>query len=168
MRARLLPEAARAFRIGDIHGRFPIWSAEGARQVSGRWHRLGDEVVYASEHYSTALLEKLVYCNGVLPPNQHFVEIAIPAGVSYEVADKDAVPNWSDPDCASARAFGSQWYRERRSATLFVPSVVARMERNIVINARHADFRRIDAGLEAPVCWDRRLFPGTPSQSTAK
>ena len=163
MSPRVLPEATRAFRIGDLDGRFPVWSTEGAMQVAGRWHRRGDEVIYASEHYSTALLEKLVYCNGVLPPNQHFVEIAIPAGVSYEVATKDSVPNWSDANSVSARTFGTRWYRELRSAILFVPSVVARMERNIVINAKHADFPRINVGLEAPVSWDQRLFISRPS-----
>ena len=162
MSPRVLPEATRAFRIGDVDGRFPVWSTEGAMQVAGRWHDIGNEVIYASEHYSTALLEKLVYCNGVLPPNQHFVEVTIPAGVSYEIATKDSVPNWSDPNCASARAFGIQWYRELRSAFLFVPSVVARMERNIVINVKHADFRRISAGLETPVYWDQRQFLSSP------
>ena len=158
MEPRVLPEAIRAFRIGDADGRFPIWSTEGAMQVAGRWHDLGEEVIYASEHYSTALLEKLAYCNGVLPANQHFVEITIPAGVSYEIVTKDSVPDWFDSNRASARAFGTTWCRELRSCVLFVPSVVARMERNIVINARHADSQHIDAGLEAPVHWDQSLF----------
>lgn len=165
MTPRVLPDAIRAYRVGDRDGRFPVRSAEGARQVAGRWHGVGDEVIYVSEHYSTALLEKLVYCNGVLPPNQHFVEVAIPQGVSYEVVTKDSLPDWFDPDGASGRAFGSKWYRELRSAILFVPSVVARMERNIVINARHPDFGRIDKGLEAPVPWDQRLFLN-PSQAS--
>ena len=160
MTARVLREAIRAYRIGDPNGRFAVWSAEGARQVAARWHDAGGEVIYASEHYSTALLERLVYCNGVLPPNQHVVEVSIPEGVSYEVVTKDSLPDWSGPNCASARAFGSRWYRELRSAILFVPSVVARMERNVIINAKHPDWmsRPIHVGLEEPVYWDRRLF----------
>ena len=160
MSARVLREAIRAYRIGDPVGRYSVWSAAGTRQLAARWHDLGEEVIYASEHYSTALLEKLVYCNGVLPPNQHFVEVTIPEGVSYEVVTKDSLPDWSDPIGASARAFGSKWYRESRSAILFVPSVVARMERNVIVNARHADWttKRINLGLEEPVYWDRRLF----------
>lgn len=164
MPPRALREAIRAYRMGDPGGRFPVWSAERARQIAARWHDVGEEVIYASEHYSTALLEKLVYCNGVLPPNQHAVEVSIPEGVSYEVVTKDLLPDWSDPSCASARSFGSKWYRESRSAILFVPSVVARMERNIIINAGHPDLvrKRIDVGVEEPVYWDRRLFL-TPS-----
>ena len=157
---RVLRDTVRAYRIGDPRGQFPVWSAEGAKQVPGRWHAVGDEVIYAARHYSTALLERLVYCNGLLPPNQHSVEVTIPHGVSYEVLSTDCLPDWYDPGCAAARAFGSMWYRDCRSAILFVPSVVARMEQHIVVNPGHSDFRerRIDVGLETPVCWDRRLF----------
>ena len=144
----------------------PIWSTEGAKQVQGRWHAAGEEVIYASEHYSTALLEKLAQCNGVLPPNQHFVEATIPQGVSYEVVSEDSLPGWSGSSGASARAFGSHWYRNLRSAILIVPSVVARLEQNIVINAIHPDFERsrITVEPETPVWWDQRLFANPPSE----
>ena len=39
-------------------------------------------MIYASQHYSTAMLEKLVRASGELPPNQHFIEITIPNGVT--------------------------------------------------------------------------------------
>ena len=51
------------------------------------------------------MLEKLVHVNGILPPNQHFVEIEIPAGVSYEVVTKDTVENWSSFDGTNAREY---------------------------------------------------------------
>ena len=159
MRPRTLPEPMRAYRIGDPAGQFPVWSTEGATRTSGRWHEAGDAVIYASEHYSTALLEKLVHWNGALPPNQHFIEITIPAGTSYEVVTADIVPDWFAPSGVAARRFGHQWYVDNRSAILLVPSVVARMERNVVINSRHADFSSLTVGLETPVWWDRRLFP---------
>lgn len=156
--SRLLPAPMRAWRIGDAHGRFPVWSAGGARRAPGRWHEVGARVIYASEHYSTALLEKLAHWDGDLPTGQHFVEIGIPQGVSYEVVTADTLPEWSRPDGRAARAFGARWHTETRSAILVVPSVVAPMERNIVIDARHPDFARMTAGLETPVPWDRRLF----------
>ena len=135
-----------------------MWSPEGARRTSGRWHEAGDAVIYAAEHYSTALLEKLAHWNGILPPNQHFIEITIPAETSYEVVTADILPDWFTTSGTAARRFGHQWYEENRSAILLVPSVVARVERNVVINSRHADFNRLTAGLETPVWWDRRLF----------
>ena len=104
------------------------------------------------------MLEALVHWNGALPPNQHFIEITVPKGTSYEVVTADMVPGWFHPDGEAARRFGRQWCGENRSAILFVPSVPARMERNIVINCRHADFESLTIGLETPVWWDQRLF----------
>jgi RES domain-containing protein len=148
----------RGFRIGDPAGKFPIYSRKGAALAEGRWHEKGQEVIYTSEHYSTAMLEKLAHFNGLLPPNQHFIDITVPVGTSYEVATKDTVPGWDAADGSPARAFGSRWISEHRSATLIVPSYVAREERNVLINPRHPDATAIKAGLEHPIWWDPRLL----------
>ena len=159
MTPRTLRETIRAYRIGDPAGQLPVWSTEGAKRTSGRWHEAGAEVIYASENYSTAILEKLVHWNGAMPPNQHFIEITIPKGTSYEVVTADIVPEWFHPGGEAARRFGRRWYGENRSAILIAPSVVARMERNFVINCRYPDFERLTVGLKTPVWWDQRLFP---------
>lgn len=146
----------RAYRIGDPSGQYPIYSGDGAARHEGRWHEKGHDVIYASEHYSTAMLEKLAHFNGILPSNQHVIEIDIPNGVSYEIVTKDSLPGWTNS--AIARTFGAKWFRERRSAILIVPCFVARMERNILINPSHADAKMIKPGLEEPIVWDERLF----------
>lgn len=153
---RRLREALRAFRIGDPNGRYPIFSGDGAARIEGRWHEKGQEVIYASRYYGTALLEKLAHFNGVLPANQHYIEIELPAGLSYETITKDSLPGWLD--AAQARAEGTRWYAEQRSAILIVPSFVSRLEENVIINCRHAEAGRIRPGLEYPVPWDTRLF----------
>ena len=147
-----------AYRIGDPAGEYPVWHHGGARLVSGRWHDAGAKVIYASEYYATAMLEKLVHYEGEMPPNQHFIKITIPAGTSYEVANADQIDGWAAPSGNAARKFGHGWYEQNRSAILIVPSVVARMERNIVFNTGHKEFAGITTGLETPVWWDERLF----------
>jgi len=158
MTVRTLPEPMRVFRIGDPKGKYPIFSGEGAAVAEGRWHNRGQEVVYTSAHYSTAMLEKLAHYNGVLPPDQHFIEIEIPAGTSYEVVTKDILPDWDLLDSTQARAHGSKWLDEKRSAILIVPSYVAREEQNVLINPKHPDSARIRQPLEKPVWWDKRLL----------
>ncbi len=158
MTHRKLDRAARAFRIGDRNGKFKIWSGEGAALHDGRWHEKGQEVIYAAEHLSLAMLESLVHFNGILPDGQHFIEITLPAGVTYEAITRDTIEGWHQKDSVSARTFGAQWLKEKRSALLFVPSVVVREERNLLINPAHKDFRLIAVGLELPVHWDSRLF----------
>jgi RES domain-containing protein len=153
---RTLAEPMRVYRIGDPQGAYPIYSGEGAARIEGRWHERGQEVIYTSRYYSTALLEKLAHFNGVLPSNQHYIEIEIPKGVSYEIFTKDSVPEWLE--LPKARAAGSKWFKEKRSAILIVPSFVARIEENVIINCGHPDAARIRPGLEHPVAWDARLF----------
>jgi RES domain-containing protein len=59
-----------------------------------------------------------------------------------------------------AKGFGERWCLERRSAILLVPSIVARLDANILINPAHPEFHLISASLHQPVYWDRRLFGG--------
>ena len=115
-------------------------------------------MIYAGASYATAMLEMLAHWNGIPPKNQHFVEIIIREGTSFEVVTPDTVPGWANPDGVAARGFGHAWYEEGRSAILIVPSVVARLERNVVINARHPEFAQLAVGPETPVEWDWRLF----------
>ncbi len=158
MTAQILDRVLKCYRIGDPAGAHPIFDAAGSKRYPGRWNTPASPVIYASEHYSTALLEKLVHGSGSLPPNQHFIEIVLPNGVSYEFATPAHLPGWDDPACAIARRYGEQWQLGRRSLLLFVPSLVARIERNILINPEHPEFPRITHGLAQPVWWDARLF----------
>jgi RES domain-containing protein len=148
----------RVVRIGDPAGKYAIYSGEGAASTEGRWHNRGQLVIYASANYSTAMLERLAHYNGIFPPNQHFIEIEIPAGASYEVVTKDTLPGWDLIDSPAARAHGSLWLEEKRSLILIVPSFVAREEQNVLINPQHSHAAKIRPSLEMPVYWDKRLF----------
>lgn len=158
MKAQILDRVLTAYRIGDPDGLYPIFDATGSVRAPGRWNTPSSPMIYASEHYSTALLEKLVHGGGSLPPNQHYVTITIPNGSSYETLDTAALPDWHLESAMASKAFGEKWQQEKRSAILIVPSVVARVENNILINPEHPQFRKVSASLHRPVWWDRRLF----------
>ena len=161
MTAQRLDRVLTAYRIGDPNGKFPIFDATGSKLFPGRWNTRACPMIYAAQHYSTALLEKLVHGSGALPPNQHFISITIPNGVRYESLDPAFLPDWAHIGCVTAKAHGDAWQRARRSAILLVPSELARMEQNILINPEHADFGAITCSLHQPVRWDQRLFgPG--------
>ena len=147
-----------AFRIGDPDGAHPITDVEGARLYPGRWNTGDSPILYTSEHYSTAMLEKLVHANGVLPPNQHFIRFLIPPGTSYEIFQTAGHPGWDGKDERICKRFGAGWYAERRSALLLVPSIPARVERNILINTQHPEAAAIETALPEPVWWDDRLY----------
>lgn len=146
------------FRIGDPGGAYPIYDSEGARLYPGRWNTPASPVIYTSQHYSTAMLEKLVHSSSILPPNQHYIRITVPNGTSYEVFRAEAHPGWDGKREEVCKAFGEAWYRERRSALLMVPSIPARIERNILVNPLHPDAAGITYDLPEPVWWDDRLY----------
>lgn len=146
------------YRIGDPNGAHPLYDAEGARLYPGRWNTHSSPVIYTSEHYSTAMLEKLVHANLVMPVNQHFIAITIPNNTSYEVFQTAAHPGWDSRNEAICKDFAQGWHDERRSALLIVPSIPARLDRNFLINPVHPDARAITHALPEPVWWDERLY----------
>ena len=146
------------YRIAD--SRHPIWDGTGAAMVGGRWNSPGRPVIYASLSYACAMLEILVYANiGRIPATHAYVVAKVPDGLTIERHDASSLSSgWDGDDPAVARRFGDQWLREGRSAVLVVPSVVARLECNALINPLHADARRLQVALSQKVIWDQRLF----------
>ena len=158
MTAQKLDRVLKCYRIGDPDGVYPIFDAEGSKREPGRWNTETSPLIYTSEHYSTAMLEKLANGNGNIPSNQYYIEITLPNGLSYEMVTKDSLPDWANEDMISARNYGANWHKEKRSAILIVPSFVARMENNILINPEHAGFIKITPSLPAPIWWDTRIY----------
>ena len=106
------------------------------------------------------MLEKLARVRtGRVPATQQFAEIFIPAPVEIEEIGPAEVPGWERPDYAASQAYGDAWYDRGRTAVLIVPSVPAMgLERNVLINQRHPQFRHLTHGEPRPVIWDARLF----------
>lgn len=140
--------------------RHAVFSADGARLVGGRWSSPGRPVIYAAEHYATALLEILVHAGRIrLPGAYHAVRIEIPETVAVEVFDPAMHPGWDLEGSEVALDYGDEWAATRRTAVLVVPSVVAQpVEWNLLLNTEHPQFYRIVAGATCDVPWDGRLF----------
>ena len=103
-----------AYRIGDPEGKYPIFDATGSKLYPGRWNGAEAPVIYASETYSTALLEKLAGGNGMLPKNQHFIAVTLPRGASFETVTPDILPGWDSLEPAASRRFGTAWALAQR------------------------------------------------------
>lgn len=147
----------RAYRIADR--RHHIFDGHGAAIFGGRWNSPGRQVIYAAETYAGAMLEVLANVNiGRVPKHHAWIEILIGEQASVEEADVRKVRHWDAPDQRASRTFGDRWLDESRSTVLIVPSTVARLERNVVINPVHPGFASLRASRPKPVIWDARLF----------
>jgi RES domain-containing protein len=144
--------------------RYSVYDGSGAALEGARWNSPGRLLIYASEHYATAVLEKLVHAGRTtLPGRHHAAAIQIPDDVSIELFNPRAVPGWDAEESAAARAFGDAWHSAQRTAVLVVPSLPGQpVERNFVINPAHADSARITVAPPFDVVWDGRLF-GPPT-----
>lgn len=121
-----------------------------------RWNSPGRGPIYAAETYSGALLEMLVRLGRVaVPPNYHYLEIRIPDDLAVE--ETNATPEEMAKESIT-RSRGDKWFDGLKSPVLLVPSVVTRVDRNVLIHPRHPDFSKIDPGEPKPVWWDPRLF----------
>lgn len=98
MTAQRLDRTLSVWRIGDPTGEYPIFDATDSTLYPGHWNDANTPVIYAGEHYSTAMLEKLVHADGLMPPDQHFIRITLPRGLSYEMVNGGLLPDWAAPD----------------------------------------------------------------------
>lgn len=146
------------YRIGD--SRHPLWVGTGAAMVGGRWNSPGRPVIYGSLSYACAMLEILVHANiGRIPTTQVYVVAQVPNSVPIERHDAQSLPHgWNSNDPSIARNFGDQWLQEARSAVLVVPSVVATLEWNALINPLHGSSKELVVSPSQKVIWDQRLF----------
>lgn len=156
----------RLFRIADK--RRPLWDGSGAAQVGGRWNSPGRPVIYASLSYSCAMLEILAHAGiGRIPATHSHVIADVPDDVAIERRGVSSLPSdWDAEGSLSARVVGDRWLEEGRTAILIVPSVVARLEWNALVNPLHPDAVRLVVARPEPVIWDRRLFTSTTARTS--
>ena len=121
-----------AYRIGSPA--YPLLDGAGAAASdSARWNSRGRYVIYATEHYATALLEKAAQLNSVrIPRTLVYVRIDIPPDATVEEVRVDDLPGWDSDDKTASQRFGDRWYDDHRSLILLVPSLAAPgLERNV-------------------------------------
>lgn len=143
--------------------RYPVFDATGSMRIGGRWTSPGVPVLYAAEHYATAVLEQLVHAGRVaLPGAHHAASILIPDGTMGERFDYASNPGWDEEGSTIARDFGDAWSQAARTPVLWVPSVPGYpAEFNVLINLRHPGAAAIQPLAAFDVLWDGRLFgPG--------
>ena len=147
-----------AFRIGSL--RYPLLDGSGAAgSDDARWNSRGRWVIYAAEHYATALVEKMAQLNvSRLPKTLVYMRIDVPAGVTIERVDPGAVAKWEAEDKAASQAFGNRWYDEQRTLVLVVPSLAAPgLEWNVLINQRHPEFAQVAGSKPRPLVCHPKL-----------
>ena len=118
-------------------------------------------MVYLAESPSLALLEKLVHTDG---PEEltGFDWVVVPAHVNKphfeRIASEELPPDWSAwPWPPSTQALGTQWFAQRESVVLEVPSAVVPRQHNYLLNPTHPQFDVLEIGEPESFPIDPRL-----------
>ncbi len=127
----------------------------GGLLAPGRWHRIGEPIVYMAESSALALLETMVHINRTrLPPPYQLLEIAAPDDLTItewpldqDASDKELTAEW-----------GAAFLRSKSAAMARVPSSVAPESWNYLLNPLHQDAQRFSIVIAARRSWDARLF----------
>ena len=127
---------------------------------SGRWHRQGVRVLYASHSAALASLEFAANSSQKRPLDTMLLEIELGDADVMSIEDLLGGPlpgNWAS-DHEHVRPIGMEWLTNRNSIALSVPSVIIPTERNYLINPSHPQFERVRLCSVTPFFFDPRLF----------
>jgi len=128
--------------------------------ADGRWHMLGERVVYFGGSAAIVVLERLAHTDPDLLPNDlRLGRFEFPEPVLETNIDEfTSLPeNWAQDEDATRR-IGRQWRQQGTSCLLAVPSAILPEERNFVLNPEHPDATRLVLARERRFTFDRRLI----------
>ncbi len=142
-------------------------SGTGGIMTGGRWHTMGQPIIYASDSYALAQLERLARGDEMLAERSGELirlKITLPAGIGWHHISVDELetrdPLWRQEDNQTCRRIGDAWLHQQLSAILLVPSAVSPPEWNVLVNPQHPDRTAILAA--------NRLMTGEPVQPDAR
>ena len=138
----------------------PGLDGTGGTFADGRWHTRGARVVYFGASAAIVVLERLAHTDpDLLPLDLRLAYFELPQTISgIKAHDISALPeNWIQDENATRR-IGGQWWSERSSPLLVVPSAILPEESNYVLNAQHPEARSLRLIRARPFTFDPRLI----------
>ena len=128
---------------------------------SGRWHKKGNLVIYASEHASLAAWEKIVHVTNFenLPNDLLMVKIEIPDRIEIQTVPQSVLlEGWdSFPFASETVGYGTSFLRKNEHLALKVPSAIIPDEFNIILNPLHPDIQDCKVISIVPFIFDKRV-----------
>ncbi|HEX7361056.1 MAG TPA: RES family NAD+ phosphorylase [Bryobacteraceae bacterium] len=151
-----MPRLWRLYRAE--HG--PGLDGIGGTFADGRWHRRGERVVYFGASAAIVVLERLAHTDpDLLPADLRLACFELSRAISpIKVEQVSPLPEDWIQDEAATRRIGGDWWRERLSPLLIVPSAILPEESNYVLNPQHAAATPLRLIHERPFSFDPRLI----------
>ena len=135
-------------------------AGRGCLVTSGRWHSVGQPIVYTAESRALAALEVLVHVDRRLAPaDLVHLEIDIPDDLDVSTIKMKSLPrDWqSYPAPSALQQLGDNWLSSALTPVLKVPSSVIPEESNVLLNPQHRDASKFAAVSTRDFAYDSRL-----------
>jgi RES domain-containing protein len=133
----------------------------GGEVADGRWHTRGRPIVYCAGTAALAVLEARVHLDlplELVPDDYVLMKIEAADDLAIRaIMPSDLPSGWRSRE-ELCRPIGDDWLATASTALLSVPSAVVEVERNILINPRHPNAKRIAVNEIVPCGWDGRLL----------
>lgn len=151
-----MPLAWRIVRAARVNSAF---TGEGARVYGGRWNSRGTGVIYVSQHESLAALELLVHLTPLFPNDRYLsFRLEWEEKLTDYFSLKKLPSRWNaDPPVLETMQIGDEWVHGGNSVALAVPSVLSASEMNLLLNPKHADFKKVKISKPLEYRFDSRL-----------
>ncbi len=134
----------------------------GAQIHGGRWNPRGVPVLYLSLTYAGGLLELLAHASVPnRPPKGHVASlIEVPNEAGIRKLEPPYRKGWDHPDDLRVpRRMAKDWLDRGRELGLVVPSVPgAPVERNLVLNGLHPEFKNLVVVESIGPIYDERIW----------
>lgn len=147
---------------------YNIWKSKyaGSLKASGvanRWNKNEEFVIYAGGSISLATLELVAHRNAIDIRSGYkllFIHLDISKSKITEVKIEDLPENWKSIEIYPVlQEMSSQWYQNKTSLILRVPSALVQWEYDYLINTAHPDFEtKVSIFNTEEFVWDSRII----------
>ncbi len=130
---------------------------------ANRWNRKCEYVLYCSSSRSLSTLELVVHRNAIKPTVLYkilVISVADDDNLLHCIKSKDLPEKWNTMQAyADLQEIGGQWYQNKTSLILKIPSAIVQQEHNYIINTKHHDFdKNVKLIRTENYFWDDRLL----------
>ena len=116
----------------------------GAAMYGGRWNKKGTPVLYTGESKEIALLETIAHTPPMFVPKLDIITLEIPDDSIKVIEHEELPPNWRIyPAPAILSEIGERWVNSAETIALKVPSCIIHSAKNVILNCRHIEYKKV-------------------------
>ncbi|HEY1901633.1 MAG TPA: RES family NAD+ phosphorylase [Terracidiphilus sp.] len=132
----------------------------GGKKAGGRWHSMGNRIVYLSDSPMAAIVETLVHLDidGEDTPDFYtLLKVSVPDSVAVQSLDPPAGTEWKQ-NLKLTRSIGDAWLASVKTSLARVPSAIAPHTWNYLLNPDHPDAKQVQIAEVIKERFDNRFF----------